>query len=152
VAHPPAGCAVLAHSFHLRASAHQTDGYITCGARLRSIVGTLMALHFPNASRNYNPTQRCVCFWGHDSAFEVSFHLDEEALCKISPYVDRNEASLLHVFDVNRVRIQEAASVAYSRRRQNYHRLSASDLLAPVHRGRRAGGERRNCGRREAEK
>ena len=32
-----------------------------------------MTLHFPNASRNYNPTQRCVCFWGHDSAFEVSF-------------------------------------------------------------------------------
>ena len=108
-------------------------------ARLRSIMGTLMTLHFPNASRNYNPTQRCVCFWGHDSAFEVSFHLDEEALCKISPYVDRNEASLLHVFDVNRVRIQEAASVAYSRRRQNYHRLSASDLLAPVHRGTKHG-------------
>ena len=108
-------------------------------ARLRSIMGTLMTLHFPNASRNYNPTQRCVCFWGHDSAFEVSFHLDEEALCKISPYVDRNEASLLHVFDVNRVRIQEAASVAYSRRRQNYHRLSASDLLEPVHRGRKHG-------------
>ena len=98
-----------------------------------------MTLHLPNASRNYNPTQRCVCFWGHDSAFEVSFHLDEEALCKISPYVDRNAASLLHVFDVNRVRIQEAASVAYSRRRQNYHRLSASDLLEPVHRGRKHG-------------
>jgi len=53
--------------------------------KLRSIMGTPMTLHFPNASRNYNPTQRCVCFWGHDSAFEVSFHLDEEALCKISP-------------------------------------------------------------------
>jgi hypothetical protein len=57
----------------------------------------------------------------------------------ISPFVDRNEASLLHVFDVNRVRIQEAASVAYSRRRQNYHRLSASDLLEPVHRRRKHG-------------
>ena len=58
--------------------------------------------------------------------------MDEEALCKISPYVDRNEASLLHVFDVNRVRIQEAASVAYSRRRQNYHRgLVTSPLGLP---------------------
>jgi hypothetical protein len=46
---------------------------------------------------------------------------------------------LLHVFDVNRARIQEAASVAYSRRLQNYHRLSASDLLGPVHRGRKHG-------------
>src|SRR5947209_12422256 len=81
-------------------------------------MGTPMTLHFPNASRNYNPTQRCVCFWGHDSASEVSFHLDEEALCKISPYANRDEASLLHVFDVNRARIQETASVAYSRSRE----------------------------------
>jgi hypothetical protein len=52
-----------------------------------------MTLHFPNASRNYSPTRHCVCFWGHDSAFEVSFHLDEEALCKISPYANRDKAS-----------------------------------------------------------
>lgn len=97
--------------------------------------GGLITLHFLNASRNFNSSGRCVCFWGHDSAFEVSFHLDEEALCKISSNMDRNEASLLHVFDVNRVQIQNAASVAYSRRRQNYHRLSASDLLEPVNRG-----------------
>jgi Protein of unknown function (DUF1488) len=98
-----------------------------------------MTLHFPNASRNYSPTRHCVCFWGHDAAFEVAFHLDEEALCKI--YANRDEASLLHVFDVNRARIQETASVAYSRSRgpQSYHRLSASDLLQPVHRGRSHG-------------
>jgi hypothetical protein len=96
-----------------------------------------MTLHFPNASRNYNPTRHCVCFWGHDSAFEVSFHLDEEALIKISPYANRDEASLLHVFDVNRARIQETASAAYSRLRgpQSCIRLSALDLLQPVHRG-----------------
>lgn len=101
------------------------------------IIGTPMTLHFPNTSRNYDPTRHCVCFWGHDSTFEVSFHLDEDALFKISPYSDRDEASLLHVFDVNRTRIQEAASVTYSRsrQRQNYHRLSASDLTQPVHRG-----------------
>lgn len=89
-------------------------------ARRRSNIGTLMTLHFPNARRHYNSTQRCVCFWGHDSAFEISFHLDEEALCMISPYVDRNEASLLHLFDVNRTRIKEAASVAYSYQQQSY--------------------------------
>jgi hypothetical protein len=54
--------------------------------------------------------------------------------------VDRNEASLLHVFDVNRARIQESASVAYSRRQQNYYRLSALDILDPVHRGVKRGG------------
>jgi Protein of unknown function (DUF1488) len=96
-----------------------------------------MTLQFPNASRNYDPARHCVCFWGHDSTFEISFSLDEEALGKISPYADRDETSLLHVFDVNRARIEEAASVAYSRsrQRQSYHRLSASDFMKPVHRG-----------------
>ncbi|HUI21877.1 MAG TPA: DUF1488 domain-containing protein [Methylocella sp.] len=95
-----------------------------------------MTLHFPNESRSYNPVRHCVSFWGHDSTFEVSFYLDEEALIKISPYAGRDEASLLHVFDVNRARIQDAASAAYARApgRQNYHQLSASDLLQPVHR------------------
>jgi hypothetical protein len=92
----------------------------------------MMALNFPNPSRSYNPMQRCICFWGHDSAFEVSFHLDEEALREISPYSDQDEASLLRVFDVNLARIQEAASVAYSRQRQNFHRLSAADLAKPA--------------------
>jgi hypothetical protein len=73
-----------------------------------------MALHFSNASRNYDLARHCVRFWGHDSAFEISFYLNEEALSKISPYADRDEASLLHVFDVNRARIERAASVAYS--------------------------------------
>jgi hypothetical protein len=100
-----------------------------------------MTLHFPNASRNYDPARHCVCFWGYDSTLEVSFHLDEDALFKISPFSERDEASMLHVFDVNLGRIQEAASVAYarSRQRQSYHRLSASDLLQPVHRGGRHG-------------
>ena len=100
-------------------------------------------IHFPNASRNYNSARHCVSFWGYDSTFEISFQLDEEALCKISPYANRDEASLLHVFDVNRARIEEAATVAYTRarKRQNYHRLSASDLEQPAHR-RRNNGQR----------
>jgi hypothetical protein len=111
-----------------------------CGGMAAQYHGnTPMALHFPNASRHYNLTQRCVCFWGHDSAFEISFHLDEDVLFRISPYADRNEPSLLHVFDVNLARIQEAARVAYSRQQQNYYHLSASDLLAPVHRAGKRG-------------
>jgi hypothetical protein len=35
--------------------------------------------------------------------------------------------------------IQEAARVAYSRQQQNYYHLSASDLLAPVHRAGKRG-------------
>lgn len=101
-----------------------------------------MTLHFPNASRNYDSTRHCVCFWGQDSTIEVSFQLDEDALFKISPYSDRDEASMLRIFDVNLARIQEAASAAYARspQRQGYHRLSASDLTQPVHRGRKYRG------------
>jgi hypothetical protein len=97
----------------------------------------VMTLHFPNASRNYDAAGHCVRFWGYDSTIEVSFHLEEEALFKISPYSSHDEASMLRVFDVNLARIQEAASVAYARspRRQSYHRLSAADLSQPAHRG-----------------
>ncbi|SEC10764.1 Protein of unknown function [Rhizobiales bacterium GAS188] len=91
-----------------------------------------MTLHFPNASRNYDPVRRCVSFWGHDSTFEVAFHVDEDALQRIgqgiSPAAPGDEASLLHVFDANRARIERVAGQAYSRRRQNFHRLSASDF------------------------
>lgn len=96
-----------------------------------------MALHFPNASRNYDASRHCVRFWGHDFTTEVSFYLEEEALFKISPYSDHDEASMLHVFDVNLARIQEAASTVYARspQRQSYLRLSAADLSQPVHHG-----------------
>ncbi len=94
-----------------------------------------MALHFPNPSRNYNPVQHCVCFWGHDAAFEVSFQLDQEALHEISPFADQDEASLLHIFDVNLVRIQEAATAAYARDKNNFQRLSAADFAKPARSG-----------------
>jgi len=84
-------------------------------------------LNFPNTSRVYDKTRRCIRFWGHDSALEISFQIDEDALQRISP-TQQNETSLLHVFDANRARIERAAQSAYSRSRQNYHRLSASDF------------------------
>jgi Protein of unknown function (DUF1488) len=95
------------------------DGDVICGGMAAQSHGnTPVALHFPNASRYYNLTQRCVCFWGHDSAFEISFHLDEDALFRMSPHAERDEASLLHVFDVNSARIHETARVAYSQQLQ----------------------------------
>jgi Protein of unknown function (DUF1488) len=87
-----------------------------------------MTLHFPNASRSFDQTRRCVSFWGYDSAFEIAFHVEERALQKISPAVQPNEASLLNAFDANRPRIERVAWDAYSRRRQNYFWLSASDF------------------------
>lgn len=86
-----------------------------------------MTLNFPNTSRVYDETRRCIRFWGHDSAMEISFQIDEDALLRISP-AQQGETAMLRVFDMNRVRIQNAAQSAYSRRRQSYHRLSAADF------------------------
>jgi hypothetical protein len=87
-----------------------------------------MTLNFPNPSRSYDPIKRCVSFWGHESTFEIVFHVDEDALKIMSPQAQCDEASLLHVFDVNRVQIESVADNAYSLRRQSYHRLTACDF------------------------
>ena len=44
-----------------------------------------MALNFPNPSRSYDATRRAVWFWGHDSAMEASFFVNEDALKRIQP-------------------------------------------------------------------
>ena len=87
-----------------------------------------MSLSFPNASRSYDPTRHSVSFWGYDSAFEIAFHVGEDALQRVSPGAHGDEASLLRAFDANRARIELVAGRAYSRRRQNYLRLSAADF------------------------
>jgi hypothetical protein len=88
-----------------------------------------MTLSFPNASRNYNSTKRCVCFKGYDSVFEIAFELDEQALHEMSPDDEPGEKAMLAVFDLNRGRIERAAAVSYSRRRQlSLYSLSRSDF------------------------
>ncbi|XUJ35392.1 DUF1488 family protein [Bradyrhizobium japonicum] len=42
-------------------------------------------IEFPNHSRSYDRTRRAVRFWGHDSAIEASFFIEEEALKRIQP-------------------------------------------------------------------
>jgi hypothetical protein len=88
----------------------------------------IMTLHFPNQSRNYNQARDCVSFWGHEAAFEVAFQIETKALRRMSPQASDDEASLLEAFDRNRARIQQIASVAYSRSRKSYLRLSATDF------------------------
>lgn len=87
-----------------------------------------MTLNFPNQSRSYDEARGCVSFWGHESAFEVTFQVDESALRRISPDAQQDEASLLRTFDGNRVRIQKVAGAAFSRQRKSYYRLSAADF------------------------
>ena len=50
--------------------------------RLRSGARPIV-LSFPNQSRFYDATRRAVRFWGHDSAMEASFFVNEDALKRI---------------------------------------------------------------------
>ena len=87
-----------------------------------------MTINFPNQSRTFDSSHHCVRFWGYDSAFEVSFLVEEDALCHIDRNAPRDEAGLLDAFDANRDRILGAARKAYSRRGSRFYALAASDF------------------------
>ena len=87
-----------------------------------------MTINFPNESRNYDVRRRCVRFWGHDEAREVSFLLEEDALTQIDQTAPRTEAEFLVAFDDNRDRIFKAARKVYSRRGSGFHALAAADF------------------------
>src|SRR5436190_14242463 len=97
--------------------------------KLRSGTGSqTMSLSFPNPSRSYDATRRAVRFWGHDSAMEASFFVDEEALKRIQPDMPLDEAGLLSAFDLNRDLIHKAATKAYRRGRKGSYDLVRTDF------------------------
>jgi len=85
-------------------------------------------LNFPNPSRVFDLTRRAVRFWGHDSAMECSFFVNEDALRRLKPDTERDEASLLLAFDTNRQLIQAAATKAYTRSRKGSYELAVTDF------------------------
>ena len=85
-------------------------------------------LNFPNQSRVFDPTRRAVRFWGHDNAMEWSFFVTEDALKRLQPNAERDEAGLLLAFDANREAIQAAALKAYKRERKGSYELAAADF------------------------
>lgn len=85
-------------------------------------------LSFPNLSRSYDTTRRCVRFWGYDGALEVSFFVEEAAVFRIAPATRHNEAAVLESFDNNRERILNVARKVYSGHRQGSYQLSASNF------------------------
>jgi hypothetical protein len=87
-----------------------------------------MTLQFPNRNRFYDATRRAVRFWGHDSAMEWSFFVNEDTLRHIQsdPCVD--EAGALAAFDRNVDRIHAAAMRAYGRGRKGSYDLMAADF------------------------
>ena len=87
-----------------------------------------MTISFPNESRSFDATRRAVRFWGYDSAMEVSFFIEEEALRRIQPGTSPNEIALLDAFDLNRERIFATAAKVYARRHKGSYDLIAADF------------------------
>jgi hypothetical protein len=85
-------------------------------------------LSFPNQSRSFDPTRRAVRFWGHDGAMEWSFFVTEDALKRLQPKTERDEASLLLAFDACRTAIQATAIKVYKRERKGSYQLVATDF------------------------
>ena len=83
---------------------------------------------FSEPKPDVDPTRRAVRFWGHDSAMEWSFFASEEALKRLQPEMDRDEAGLLLAFDANRQAIYAAAIKAYKRGRKGSYELLAADF------------------------
>jgi Protein of unknown function (DUF1488) len=86
-------------------------------------------LHFPNQSRVFDRTRRAIHFWGHDSAMEWSFFIGEDALKRMQPDKQLDEAGFYRAFDFNRALTQAAAMKAYKRERKGSYELAAKDFL-----------------------
>jgi hypothetical protein len=87
-----------------------------------------MSVNFPNASRSYDATRRMVRFWGYDRAMETSFFLETDALKRIEPDLESDEAGLLRAFDSNRDRIYAAAAKVYARGQRGSYNIVAADF------------------------
>jgi hypothetical protein len=92
-----------------------------CASRVRTIM-----IEFPNHSRSYDQTRRAVRFWGHDSAIEASFFINEDALRRIQPDARPDESGLLNAFDSNRDVICAAAARVYVRGSRGSYDLVAA--------------------------
>ncbi len=87
-----------------------------------------MALNFPNISRSYDESRKCVRFWGHDGTLEIAFFVELEALSKLQALPRFDEASILSAFDRYRARIIGVAATLYRRHRSGSYRLVAADF------------------------
>jgi hypothetical protein len=87
-----------------------------------------MSVNFPNLSRSYDATRRSVRFWGYDRSMENSFFVAADALKRIQPDVQPDEAAMLRAFDSNRDLIYAAAAKVYARGRRGSYDINAADF------------------------
>ncbi len=95
-----------------------------------SISNKRQVLNFPNESRSFDDTRNRVCFWGYDSAIEISFYVSADALQAIDPEMEGTAEGVLHSFDAVRERIHEAAAKVYAASDKGSYavNLTADDL------------------------
>ena len=87
-----------------------------------------MRLSFPNPSRSFDASRSRVLFWGYDSAIEVSFFVEADALKRLCPEMSGAEAGFLKAFDAARKRIHEVADKVYVHgRKGSYAYILAAD-------------------------
>jgi hypothetical protein len=87
-----------------------------------------MSITFPNQSRSYDTTRCAVHFWGYDSAMERSFFIAQDALNRIDPDMEFEEAAILNAFDANSALIYATAARVYSRGTKGSYDLIAADF------------------------
>ena len=85
-------------------------------------------INFPNPSRSYDLTRRAVRVWGHDSAMEASFFINEDALRRIQPDAQPDESGFLNAFDSNRDLICAAAAKLFVRGSRGSYDLFAANF------------------------
>lgn len=89
-----------------------------------------MNLVFPNRSRSFEAIKNRIRFWGYDSAIEITFFVEGDALMKINPEAVSDERQLLDVFDNALEEIRGVANKVYQhgRERAYVYVLAAKDF------------------------
>ena len=89
-----------------------------------SIGNKRQALNFPNESRSFDETRNRVCFWGYDSAIEISFYVTADTLQAIHPEMEGTAEGILQSFDDARERIHEVADIVYAARHKGSYAVN----------------------------
>jgi hypothetical protein len=104
------------------------EGELALLSGLAKSESSTYVIDFPNHSRLYDSTRRAVRFWGHDSAIEASFFINEDALRRIQPDARLDESGFLSAFDSNRDLICAAAAKVYVRGSRGSYDLIAANF------------------------
>ncbi len=91
-----------------------------------------MSLSFPNPSRSYDADWHRIRFWGHDSAMEVSFFLEADAIFILYPKTKNTEEAILAAFDDARERIFAVAARVYAPRQHHGSYTLTGDQFSRV--------------------